>query len=133
MRDKCSYCIIGNPLDEYDGQKVCKPCSEKFFASPTYTRFQKRYEQALIEYGRVKTYSSAYKGRPKIDKTKPVQRLETGWFRGRGEIDKTLQITAFILGYDVVYDIYINKDSRTDDNYHYSVYKGVGLAARSLK
>jgi len=120
------------PNIDYYGKLLCKSCVIKLEQSPENTCFCERYEAALLEHGKIKVFPSSYHGKLKIDASVPPKKLVSRLVPDRSIIEKAFQVSAIMLGYDLVYDVFYNKETAWDGNYQYKVYQGVGIAAKKL-
>lgn len=118
------------PNIEHYGKPLCKKCINKLENLPNTLSFNERYESAQLESGRIEVFSSNYKGKLRIDESFPSKKLVSRFVPDRGTIERAFQVTAIMWGFDVVYDVYYNRDTAWDGNYQYAVYQGVGIAAK---
>lgn len=118
------------PNIEFYEKYLCKKCVSQLENLSENVIFNEKYEAALLEYGKVQVYPTSYRGKINIDLSVPTKKFVSRYVPDRQAIEKAFQVSAIMLGYDIVYDVYYNKETESSGNYRYTVYQGVGLAAK---
>ena len=135
----CSKCLI-TPKDssgydfEYIGntpftfndkiEPICAHC----FASPIVRTFIERYDSALDNASDgVKFFSENYRG--KIPPHGNSIAVMSDSFRDKNDVIKQLKIEAMMQGRSVLFKVKIEQETNRRGNYHYSIWRGKGLAA----
>jgi hypothetical protein len=132
---QCADCLVAPPSEGLlcpslrhempDSVRLCARCHAQRFAER-----QARYLRAQQKEGAVETWSANYKGRVPRATNAPGQSLTTDWHRSLDDVYGQLRTSAAFCGYDIVYDIKVERSTGSEGNYNYTVHKATGTATK---
>lgn len=129
FKQKCSICDSYFTLNEpcfICGSEVCNDCGRNLGGMGRCCETKHGNIDAVLSCVRkVRIYSINYKGR--VASPRLSRLIETAYYRNKDDAEQALKFITVINGSDLVQSVTFNKDTGSNGNYKFSIWKGTGV------
>lgn len=117
--------ITVSVFDYPAGTSICVTCFQDVVPEA-----EEKMAAARTGASRIDTWPASYKGQIPVDTTKPVHQIESRYFREKSLALNALKVTAAFLGCDLVYEVRYEKETRSEPDETYSVWRALGSTGK---